>query len=150
MAAGAGLNAGLNRAGVSAGVTGAAYYQVALLADFIAFDHLFVDLGPALAHGGWAGAIASVKMDDASATGQVYGVGGWLPGAATKIGYLAGGRNPATGQRRGFSISLDVNVLFGDRLAAVATASSNGVNGRTNYGTGVGVGAMLNLGYAWQ
>lgn len=150
MAAGVGLNAGFNRDGASAGVTGAAYYQLALLADFIAFDHLFVDVGPALAHGGWAGAVASVKMNDASAQGQVYGVGGWLPGAAAKIGYLAGGRNPVTGQRRGFSISLDVNLLFGDRLAAVATASGNGTSARTNFGTGVGFGAMLNLGYAWQ
>ncbi len=151
LAAGVGVNAGINANGASASVSGAGYSQFALLVDFIAFDHLFVDLGPAMAHGGWAGAIATANRETGSGTAQAYGVAGWLPGAAAKIGYLAGGSNPATGQRRGFVISLDVNVLFGDRIAAVATASRNGgTSARANFGTGVGLGAMLNLGYAWE
>ncbi len=147
-AAGFGLGLRTSAGQAVASVSGAAYYQLAVLADLLIAEHLFLDLGPAVAQGIYAGTIGVTDGNgNSSATGYV--VAGWLPGVAGKIGYMAGSRNPRTGSRHGFVISLDVNALFGDRLSATMS-TMNGGSTRTNFGPGLGIGAMLNLGYAWR
>ncbi len=138
----AGLGIGVDVSGNSAAaaVRAMGLRQAAVLADFT-FGRFFISLGPTVANGGWAAAIAAANTSgQASAT--VFLVGDWVYGVKGKIGF-----GPAAGTS-GFTVALDVSALVGEVISATANSSGSAavaVGSKT-----VGFAPSILLGYEWK
>ncbi len=149
---GFGLGVSASATGASASISLVGYNQFSLLGDVLIADRFFIALGPTVINGGWLGFAASANQG--GGTVSAYGAGpGFIPGVAAKVGYVGGGdrKDPVTGRRSGFTVSLDFGAIFGKQSSGAVEANAKGGSVGLQLDQPVtGIPVLLMFGYEWR
>ena len=143
--AGIGFGGGISATGASLSVSVLGFWHFAAMVEGD-FGPFFIAAGPMVGTGGWAQATQSASSGG-SASQYVVATGGFLPGIDIRTGFIFGRMYP-NGFLSGFTLGVDLKVLFGRVTQVAQTAGPTG--GSQSISTGsyvVGLTPMLVLGF---
>lgn len=145
---GVGIGGSASSNGASVSVAALGFWDLGVMAEATFSDHFFLAGGPMLFGGGWT-AVSQSATSSGNTNQQVVAAGGdVLPGVDVRVGYTFGGRNPETGRRSGFTLSLDAKVMYATVSSVSQSAGSTGASQSVNVGDHqIGITPMLLIGY---
>ncbi len=141
--AGFGIGVGTSDNGGSASISAGAALALNAMFEVTLADIFFVGLGPQLMYGSFATASVFTAGTSAGTAASVFS--GPLGGIKARIGVGFGANRP--GRRKQFTLAIDGNLIFGERLVATEDVSGSGAAVTVSDGVGVGFLPMLSLGY---
>jgi hypothetical protein len=143
---GVGFGASFNGTSEAFSVSALGFWHVAPMIE-ADFENFFVAIGPMFGSGGWTQSYESFDYDSGNVSQYVLATGGFLPGIDIRTGFTFGRLFP-NGTLGGFTLGIDLKMIFGRVTQVAQTAGMSGVSQNIRSGDHVlGLSPMLVMGY---